>query len=156
MGDLKNIKDELNDLGSSLARREKKNNFSVPENYFENLNSIVQDKIAATRKQRWQERVFVFLFQQKLVLASLLIVIIFGSVYYFKNAGNTILPFDNTQQELALTDDDVNALAAELDEHTVTEFYAQSISASTENSNTEIEEYLIDNNIDVNSLINEL
>ena len=97
-----------------------------------------------------------FLFEQKLALASLLIVIIFGSVYYFKNAGNTILPLNNTQQELALTDDDVNAIAAELDEHTVTEFYAQSIGSSTPNSNTEIEEYLIDNNIDVNTLINEL
>lgn len=155
MEDYKNINDELKELGSSLHKMEKQNPFAVPENYFENLNSIVHDKIASQKKISWSEQLAGFIAAHKLSLATCAIVLALGSVYYFKSAQQTILSDTNT--EFALSDDELNTLAGELDEHTLAEMYvSETTTESNINDSLQLEDYLIENNIDVNTLLNEL
>ncbi|HNR20077.1 MAG TPA: hypothetical protein PKN75_03670 [Bacteroidia bacterium] len=154
MEDYKNINDELKEFGSSLHKMEKQNPFAVPENYFENLNSIVQDKIAAQKKISRSEQFSGFMAAHKLSLATCAIVLALGSVYYFKSAQQSIS--NDTSTEFALSDEELNTLAGELDEHTLAEIYINESTESSQNDSLQLDDYLIENNIDVNTLINEL
>lgn len=155
MEDFKNINDELNELGSSLHKMEKQNPFGVPENYFENLNSVVQDKISAQKKISWDKQLSGFIAAHKLLLATCTIVLALGSVYHFKTMQQTISNDTNTY--FTLGDDELNTIAGELDEHILAEMYvSESTSESTSNDSLQVEDYLIENNIDVNTLLNEL
>lgn len=153
MEDFKNIQDELKELNSSLSGMEKKNNFSVPENYFEKFSSSVQDKISAEKKSPWWAGVFKGALLPKLSIATCVVVLVAGSIYYFNN-GN-----DNSnvaQTNNSSTDFDASVLLSELDESTLADVYVQSITSETAAENADMENYLIENNIDDNSLINEL
>lgn len=155
MEDYKNINDELKELGSSLHKMEKQNPFAVPENYFENLNSIVQDKIASQKKISWSEQLAGFIAAHKLSLSTCAVVLALGSVYYFKNTQQSIS--NDTNTEFALSDDELNTLAGELDEHTLAEMYvSETTTESNTNDSLQLEDYLIENNIDINTLLNEL
>jgi hypothetical protein len=154
MEEFKNIQDELRSLNSKLSEMEKKNNFSVPENYFEKLPSLIQDKIAAQKKIPWWKEILASLLSPRFALAACSFLIVIGSFYYFKNINNSSLPANSS---MANVDDvDANALANELDETSLTEAYAQAISTEPNNESSDIENYLLDNNVDVNSLTNEL
>lgn len=155
MEDYKNINDELKELGSSLHKMEKQNPFAVPENYFENLNSVIQDKISAQKKISWSEQFSGFMAAHKLSLATFAVVLALGSVYYFKNTQQSIS--NDTNTEFALSDEELNTLAGELDEHTLAEVYvSETASEANTNDSLQVEDYLIENNIDVNTLLNEL
>lgn len=149
-----NIKDELKSLGSSLERLERKNPFAVPENYFENLNSLVQDKINARRKLSWPEQFAGFFAAHKLSLVTSMIVLVLGSVYYFRNGGSNIIPANET--EFSFTDEEINTITSELDEQTISDAYAQTLSTDNTNDEGEFEDYILNNYIDENTLVNEL
>lgn len=153
MEDFKNIQNELKELNSSLSGMEKKNNFSVPENYFEKLSSSVQDKISAPKKSPWLETFFSGALFPKLSIATCVVVLLAGSIYYFNKQQDSsdFAQTTNSSSEYYASD-----LLSELDESALTDLYAQSITAENRSDNAEIENYLIENNIDDNSLINEL
>jgi len=119
--------------------------FKVPENYFEKLPSQIQNRISTVKSPLG------FLINRKLAFAvSFVMIFIISTIFYFGNSNNEIVLnekfSDNLIEENMITEVlDASDLIEYLPEETLNDFYV---------NNNEIEEYLIHNNIDLNTIIN--
>jgi hypothetical protein len=145
-----NVKNELKEIAPFLSSLPKKELLNTPENYFEKLpvdisNGIQAQKAKVQHPPLWQK-----IFRPQFALASLAIGIV-GGIYLYNNIQpqQETFAFTNTNVQ-NLSDDDVLTqvdeayLADALDDNNV-----------ITNDNTE-EEYLIDNNTEINTIINAL
>jgi len=140
-----------NDVLSGLKRKDV---FSVPANYFEKLPIEISDKISS---QKTAEKGVLFTFPKLVMAAAVVIaVIVTGSMYYL-NSGKS------EKSQVVLTYDDLiqSGIAYEYDDLMLMEHYYSfqngdnpvNDSANVHNS---MNDYLIEDNIDITLIINEL
>ncbi|MEO5572101.1 MAG: hypothetical protein ABIT08_12345 [Bacteroidia bacterium] len=150
-----NMDDELKDapLLKSMSRE---NPFKVPDGYFDSFPTIISEKIAAQNsKPDWA----IFLqnvFQPKYVVAMLVFAVVLTSGIFYFNEHSKL-----NQQEMLLSYDDLNNLnyIEQIDESDLIDAYS-SVSNSevyqSSEDNSDIENYLIDNQTDNAIIENEL
>jgi hypothetical protein len=146
--------DDLRKEAPKLFGMDKKNPFEVPDGFFDTFSSKVQDKIAAEKKKTIWSVIFETVIKPKIaipVLASLCLVAVGIKIMYRPptviNYNETAITYNDLSQSDYLTDIDESILMDALNTAT---------NKSNTSSKTEIENYLIENNIDVNDLANEL
>ena len=154
----KNNKDEsqyLKDLAPNFSKIEKKNPFMVPNDYFEKLPSIIQQR--CNEKTLWEKRFSFILRPQYYVSVSLaVIVIIFILISYNKSNTQKILIANNNNIEYYakfLTEQDILEIG-DFDEETLIE-----ILLNETNSNKKISyisEYADYKDISADDIINYL
>ena len=148
------IKDELKDIAPTLADVPKKYSFIVPENFFEKFPVMVSDKIHAEKNKSWWEVVMQSVLKPKFAL-PVAVLIAFGS-YTYLNQQTVIAPVET--ETVTAEDLSQDEILSQLDENTISDEYATITTdeSATTTETTEMENYLIDNNTDLNTLENEL
>ncbi|MEP7168810.1 MAG: hypothetical protein ABI855_05520 [Bacteroidota bacterium] len=147
------MEDELKD-SPILKKMSRENPFKVPDGYFDSFPTIISERIASHKsKPGW----IIFLqnvFQPKYVVAMFVFAVALTSGVVYFNQQTTI-----PNQEIILSYDDLNKsnYIDQMDENDLADAYTSNADAdkSTEN-NTEIENYLIDNQTDISIIENEL
>lgn len=127
------------------------NPFSVPEGYFEQLPLAISNAIEEQKNPVFSLRTFfaILLRPRVTVAFASLLLIFFFSIRFFTREISVSAP----ATEFSMQDLDNSRVLDELDESTLMDLLAeqnQDISADDQNEN--IEEYLIDNDIDISQL----
>jgi hypothetical protein len=150
-----NTQEEFDDLKNDapkLHSMDKKNPFVVPEHYFETLSSRIQDRITLENKQPQWIKILKSLLLPKVAIPALACCLMLGIgiKYLVKPAAVTVT------EETAITYDELNSTEYinMLDEEQIVTAIAEQKEATT--TTTEIEDYLIENNVDESELISAL
>jgi hypothetical protein len=150
---------ELKDIAPTLAGLSRENPFTVPDHYFDTLHASIQDRISAENQPpAWvvwlaaltQPRVSVS-------LAAACVVLLFV-VNNISDNSRTTQPVV-ALNEVTLDDLDVSGYLDAIGESEVVESYLTSGAGTADPVTDEqkaLENYLLENNIDLSSLINEL
>lgn len=132
---------------NNIERIKKENQFSVPANYFEEL----PQQIRAKRTQIKPNTVFSTNWYYKILAPTMIVITLFASYYIYQNKTTTEL----TPQEISEVIIDQELI--QMDEEMIYEVYAETATSNqTESQNEEIIDYLINNNISINLIIEEL
>jgi hypothetical protein len=130
-----------------------KEHFKVPEGYFDSLPTTIQQRIIDEKKKRisWGEIVDGIFFRPKfaLALASIAILIVFGVKYF-----NRPINVEPVVAEISASDISNSTYLADIDELLLVNAVALQI--SIEEKDGSLENYLIENNIDINQLTEHL
>lgn len=137
----------------------KENPFEVPVDYFDHLPAVIQDKISSQAKKVKVLSLDWFTKTQLLaVAASVVIVCLIGVKYWDKS--NLISPEKTVANLTKSTEKNVDEGMENVDESTLEEALSEETESSSAQvqiaSNDHIVEYLVDDHIDVNTLMNEL
>jgi hypothetical protein len=131
-----------------------KNHFKVPEGYFDSLPTTIQQRIIDGKKKRisWGQIVDGIFFKPKfiLALASAALLVVF-SVKYFSRA-ITVQP---VVAEISVSDLSNSTYLADIDESLLADVVAVQTTSGGE-KDASLEDYLIENNIDINQLTEHL
>jgi hypothetical protein len=130
------------------------NPFNVPEGYFDSLPTAIQQRIIDERSERisvgrWIASV---LFRPKFAVAfaSVAVLLVF-SVRYFSRTINV----SSTASEISYTDLSNSMYLSDIDESVLYDALAEQSNSTTQKDES-IEDYLIDNHIDVSQLTEHL
>ena len=150
-----NEEEELKKSAPHLFKIEKKEVFTTPENYFQNLPGLMQDKVHARVKPK---SFWVPDYKLALVAASVCL-LVFAGIKFFSTSKNETseiaaveMATDYDAQYLASADE--TELAEQLDDESL-ETTSALIEENSGLSNQEIEDYLLNNNIDIATITNE-
>lgn len=149
MKNIENISDNLENEAPFLSKMKKENHFIAPENYFKSLPEVISNK-------NLNNKSLPFNFDKlswRILIPITAVIIIFTVITNLNSVNeNDILTYDQFS-EYIISQEDI-----EIEDYLVYEAYAE-ILESEENLKTEDEEYinyLIENDIDINSIIEEL
>lgn len=144
--------DELKEIAPKLSEIERKEPFSVHDNYFEELSTRISDEISIANEEReaWSPALFRYLTAS----AFSFLILAFVFIYVNKKENNT-----TELAEIEITAEDLitSTYLSAIDEYYISETVAGS-DADLNNfyvDNSEFENYLLDQGID-ETLINEL
>lgn len=137
----------------------KENPFEVPVDYFDHLPTVIQDKISSQTKKVKVLSLDWFTKKQLLaVAASVVIVCLIGIKYW--NKSNLIAPESPVASLTISTEKTLEDGMENVDESTLEEALSEEVESGSPQlqiaSNDHIVEYLVDDHIDVNTLMNEL
>jgi hypothetical protein len=147
-----NIQQKINSI-PELERINKENPFQVPENYFESLPSAVREKIAGNKKKNIFEDWISISWNPKYAFAAaaIIIVVILGINYLNRN-----IPLNKSENFVTNEEIQSSAYLADLDESVLIEQLEEQSMNSQVNEDNSIEQYLIENNIDVSQIADHL
>ena len=124
------------------------NPFNVPDGYFENLPSIVSENILI-RKSKLELWLSSIQRPRIAIPIAFATIIILAGLFFYKQSSVSNLPV----QELTAEDLSNSSYIQSIDE----DFFVDVLAGQTiDNSNESIEQYLIDNNIEINQIENKL
>jgi hypothetical protein len=144
-----NILDNLGNEASFLSKIKKENHFKAPENYFEVLPEVISNK-------RLNNKSIQLSFDKlswRILIPFTAVVAIFTIITNLNTVDeNNILTYDQLS-EYIITEEDI-----EFDDYLVYEAYAETIETEEEFDTVTDEyiDYLIENDIDISSIIEEL
>ncbi|MBL4593268.1 MAG: hypothetical protein JKX68_05555 [Flavobacteriales bacterium] len=145
-----NIPDNLENEASILSKIKKENHFSTPKNYFEVLPEMITSKNLNNNKLQFNF--------DKLSYRILVPVSVFALLFFI------VFNFSNNNTENELTNEQLSELIIEeeyieFDDYLVYDTYAEIIEEEENEALSETDtyiDYLIENDIDINSIIEEL
>lgn len=142
-----NISENLKNDEGFLSNIKKENNFTTPSNYFDELPELLNNK----RVNSTGFDINKFLFKYLIPTASYIII---AALIFNWNNSNDTTQFSDEQ----LSEYIINEESEYIDEEIIYEAYIENV--LTENSLLDNEEnyinYLIDNDVDINTIIEEL
>jgi len=137
-----------------LHSMEKNNPFTVPDGYFDRLPAEIQEKISLRKEDPWFVLLLKGILRPQPAMVVLMLFVLVSIALYFADWQN-----HQSAEVVALDSADLrNAeIAFAIDESTLLDELANLDETDSYKGNeTEIENYLIDNQTDLNQLINEL
>lgn len=161
---------ELREIAPMLSEIPKYNPFAVPGDYFEELPSRIQERVIENRRSSWSEQL-AWLFRPQFALAAVVIAIVAITVFLLVNnngkENKMEVPIaDNSTVHDSVSSDSLSVSEEEalysMDESALVETLeneqATTNETTTANSDNEddIVTYLVENDIDVASIVNEL
>lgn len=144
------VMDRINSLPDfSTAPLENANPFEVPDHYFDHLSVQISDRIAATNQPKsWLKRALQPIIYAPAMLSAAMV--IFGFIYFNRQHTFTV-----DQQSCSVEDLNTSGYIESMNETDLIDFLAeQSSDKDTKESKEsgELDEYLLDNNIDISQL----
>jgi hypothetical protein len=149
MENKKNILEELEKEAPFLSKIKKENNFSTPEKYFKVLPQVIMDK-------KLNNNIIKFTFDKLsykfLTPITAVVVLVFVVFNFNSNSISTDLTSDQISQLI------IEENYIEIEDYLVYEAYSETLEEGnkTTSENEEYINYLIENDIDINSIIEEL
>ena len=139
---------------ADLERMNKENPFQVPENYFSALPTLVQQRIIDGKKKRpvFGKWISISLRPKyALAFAAVIILLIFGIKYITKPT-----TLHAPEKYLSMEELQSSSYLAELDESMLIDVLEQQTNSDEVNDNDTLEQYLMDNGIDISQIENNL
>ncbi len=152
--------EELREFAPTLSKIEKQNSFQVPERYFDTLPAIVQERCIKDKGASLSEWLQLILNPKVLAPVSVFIVLIAIGINYFIspppqiNEGDTLFSLEQLSAEDIYLTMEAGDLY-DIDEYLIVEALIE-IESEDDESNDEIIDYLIENGIELSTIINEL
>ena len=145
--------EDLSKIAPSLSKIKKENSFKVPDNYFDDFPTIIQEKISTKPSFSFSKYLF-FIFRPQFIAVFSLIVIFVVSYSIFNShlKTNTLSSNDVAEyfeQNQSGYDEDLLIDVIVNDPNI-------NISNNSDKDNDEITDYLINNDIDYSTLVNGL
>ncbi len=142
-----------------LENLKKDNPFQVPENYFDSLGSRISNRITANTSTEKQQYISFAMVKSTLVFAGgfagLALIIYFGVSIFFTKLG---VEKNTSQNEIAFLTE--YSIISELDESTLIESFSKENSEISDSlhleNNENIINYLVKEDIDISTIIDEL
>jgi hypothetical protein len=143
---------ELSQMAPFLSKIEKRNSFDVPPGYFDALPSIIQEACIQSRKESILLRLQVYILRPRMLVSFCVLLVFAFFVYRYlpKNSTQNLAMTNISASDISETD-----LLISMDESILIESLPD-IEFETQNTKTEIEDYLIDNNIDLSGIAGSL
>ena len=143
-----NISDKVRSI-PNLASVPKENVFEIPDGYFVHLQNAIRENVSSQTEvvnahvEQWFRR-------PKLVVsfATVLVLVIAVSSYFLSNINTPV-----TEKDISFNDIYASDYVCELDETSLAALIDEPASTP---SSTQLEDYMIDNNIDLSTLTDEL
>jgi hypothetical protein len=147
------LDDELKD-SPILKNMSRENPFKPPDGYFDSFPSIISERIASDKSNSGWVIFLQHVFRPKYVVAMIVFSTVLTSGVIYFNQHTTV-----TNSEIILSYDDLSNsnYIDQIDENDLIDAYNSNVETEKSNeSNSEIENYLIDNQTDISTLENEL
>lgn len=143
-----NISENERNSNEFLNKIKKKNPFSTPKNYFEELHQVINNK---KLENKYLKNYFDILSYR--ILAPILTVLLVTILYFSIQPKET-----KAEPELEqLSEFIINEKVYEFDEEMIFEVYAETtLNNKEQTTDDEVIDYLIENNISINSIFEEL
>lgn len=144
-----NIPDNLENIAPFLSKMKKENHFKAPNNYFESLPEVISNKNLNSKEVQ-------FSFDKlswRILIPITAVIIIFTVVTNLNSVNeNDTLTYDQFSEYIIAQED------IEFEDYLIYEAYAEILEAEPEqeSENEEYINYLMENDIDINSIIEEL
>ncbi|MCX6292126.1 MAG: hypothetical protein NT126_10220 [Bacteroidetes bacterium] len=137
-----------------LERMNKKNPFAVPEGYFDSLPSLVQQRIidAKNKKSIFGEWISISLRPKYALAVVMVIILCIAGIRYLSKP----VKVESPDNYLSCDDIQNSSYLATMDESTLVEALELQSGSTEVNENAGMEQYLIDNDIDISQLENHL
>lgn len=145
--------DELKNA-PGLRGMKRENPFTVPDGYFDTLSSRIRDRINAPQPKTVWEKLFQPLQRPAFAYTCITIAMLICAGVYFNQKPNPVTTKQVAEVNITVNDIYNSGIIYEYDESTLTEVLAAN--TSTQQTSTEVEDYLIDSNTDESDLINAL
>jgi hypothetical protein len=145
--------DKLNEIAPTLSKMSRQHPFIAPDGYFDSLPTIISERITAEKEKPFWVTWRTIVLRPRLTAALVSVLMVAGAWWYFSNrTGNN----QNGSEEIAVTYADIveSGIFYEWDELLLVEELAAN--STDEPESTDMENYLIENETDINNLINEL
>ena len=143
--------EELKTIAPTLNNIPKYNAFEVPFTYFDELPTLVQQRIIDTKKTTSIIDWLTLLIKPRFVVPTLIVILIaFAGINFVDNNAKSIVSIEKNQ-ELSVEDQ-----LEEIEESVLMESLIAQVDNEPVLENDNIEEYLIDSNIDETTFDNEL
>lgn len=141
------IMDQINTL-PDFSKNAQINPFIVPDGYFENLPSIVSENILVQKSklELWLSSIQRPRIAIPIAFATIILLV---GLFFYKQSSVSIVPV----QELTAEDLSNSNFIQSIDEDYIVDIIANQ---TTDNSDESIEQYLIDNNIELTQIENKL
>lgn len=137
----------------------KENPFEVPTDYFDHLPSVIQDRISTQTKKVKVLSLDWFTRTQVLAVAASVVIVCLVGINYW-NKSNELIPDKAVASLVKPVEKTLDEHIENVDESTLEEALSEDGNSSSTNtqvaSNDHIVDYLVDNHIDVSTLMNEL
>ena len=151
------LADNIQQTIDALPNLEKTNpgvsGFEIPGGYFDSLPGIIQQRIADHKKKNIFEKWIVIFLQPKysLSLATFIILLIFGLKYFTKSTQT-----ESSNDPLSYNEMINSGYISELDESILIDILEDENKNENVKEDNSLEQYLIDNDIDISQLENRL
>lgn len=143
-----------------LEDLKKENPFQVPENYFDSLGSRISDRIVSNTSQK-EAPVFAFARLKPILIytgsiAAVVLFIYMGVSFFSKDVDHPALVAQTSSQDL-----NEYAIVSGIDEATLLENFPQETEVAADTTDhiknkDKIIDYLVDQNIDISTIVDEL
>ena len=144
--------EEIKALAPTLLSIDKYSPFEVPKDYFEELPTIIQERVIESSKKSSGLEWLFLLFRPRFAVPMIVILFVsIAGIYYINN--NSIKNVELVE-ELSLEDNLYYINETDILEHLTADASIENESVSEDDNS--IENYLLDNNIDESNLSNEL
>lgn len=134
--------DNLSKYAPLLSSIKKEISFSTPVDYFDELPNIISAKISEEKKESFFQKIFLSIsFSGSFSLASITSVVLVLTLF-------SRMPLNQNEQiasEEIVDTISVDEIDNRTDNYLVAEVYKEQMTLDDENSNTDIEDYLIEN-----------
>ncbi len=145
--------EDLSKIAPNLSKIKKENSFKVPDNYFDDFPTIIQEKISTKPTFSFSKYLF-FIFRPQFIAVFSLIVIFFVSYSIFNSHLKTNTLSSNDIAEY------IEQNQYDYDEDLFVDVIVNDpnidITDDSDKNNKEITDYLINNDIDYSTLVNGL
>jgi hypothetical protein len=136
-----------------VEKMSRENVFNIPDRYFDSLPSSIHQRIADEKKKSIFEEWIAIVLEPKysLALATFIILAIFGIKYFTRP-----VVVESPDNMLSYADVRNSGFITEMDESTLVDMLEQENNNDTLKEDSGMEQYLLDNDIDISQLENRL
>lgn len=141
--------DELKQIAPALSGIERKNYFTVPDHYFENLAQAIHERCNPISKGITQPWIIFRDYRTVLVVSSVIVLLTIIFFLLYENPWRPLPESQSASMIWTLNDEMTGDLLEEMDENTIMDAMENPSSTFSED---EIIDYLLDENIDIQSI----
>ncbi|MFH2141833.1 MAG: hypothetical protein ABIJ97_05390 [Bacteroidota bacterium] len=146
---------DLKNIAPKLFSAKKENPFIVPENYFENFSSVIQDKIEVSGNNKGWQKIYHFIKPQLKLAAGFILFALFAAIIVYSIGKGKLGENEKISNNEIIIDDELQLYGISDDDQIISVLIEEEYSTTDTLSSEEIVNYLVDSELDYLAYIEE-